>query len=821
MKLTSPSIVAACVLAQQAAATYNWGSAKSFSNPANTNNQCTDDQKSGFDWADLPIGGFDSYKGFDFSGFDCSSGGGKRSLNTRTGSPGKYIQGKVGKNGEAAPKISCSDGKGFSITDMEVSTSYDTDIDFIYDMPDGSTCKHTESCSTAGGNVKNNQCGGAVSVTLQKPEHASDDDCDVGIHSVGFDCEPASTPTPSYTTVEASSTTAPSSEASSLASSLESFSTPQSSLSVPNTETSSVAETSTASTSSKAAPESSPSSTVVAPTPSNTIPITSTSTVESPTAPPTPIDSSIPMTTSTVYSTFTSTTYGCSSDVPDCPASSIKVVTMTTAVYTTICPVTSVPIPETSAPVAETSSPAPETSAAVPETSVPAAETSVSVPETSADVPGTSAPVPETSLPGTETKTAPAASTPTSVLPGFTPAPSSSVPGSSYPVPESSTDVLASSASSEAIVKTSALPPAPSEMVTTEIVYTTTTECPITLTSTSGSSTIITTSVTVSETVITSTVTVCTKCTEAPPTTLTSAPSATTPASIATSLSPDTTVTGASSAEVPTSVLPGSVSSAAPLPSDAPCPEILPSCLNTWLSLVPHCSSNSDASCYCPSKAFTDAVIGCVQAWGASANEMSAALSYFTGICAASVPENPAIITAVPSTITLCPTAQVSTATVPTTATATVPGQTDVQPAGVTSMVTSIVSAPAQTPQVPVTVISYTQTVSPATGGTGSVATNAVTVPQVSFITNTVVPATPIASAGPSSGVAPQAVTSVGLVPAPVITTTPTAGGAFNGSTKASPTSSVALYTGSAVKFDANGIGAGVAAFAGILAFLV
>ncbi len=90
MKLTTPSIVATCVLAQQAAATYNWGSAKSFSNPANTNNECTDDQKSGFDWSDLSIGGFDSYKGFDFSGFDCSSEDGKRSLNARTGSPACY-----------------------------------------------------------------------------------------------------------------------------------------------------------------------------------------------------------------------------------------------------------------------------------------------------------------------------------------------------------------------------------------------------------------------------------------------------------------------------------------------------------------------------------------------------------------------------------------------------------------------------------------------------------------------------------------------------------------------------------------------------------
>lgn len=97
--------------------------------------------------------------------------------------------------------------------------------------------------------------------------------------------------------------------------------------------------------------------------------------------------------------------------------------------------------------------------------------------------------------------------------------------------------------------------------------------------------------------------------------------------------------------------------------------------------------------------------------------------------------------------------------------------------------------------------------------------TTAVTVPQVSFITNTAVPATPVSN---DSGVAPQATTNVGLVPAAITTPIPTASGASNG-TKASATSSgVVLFTGAAVRLDANGVaGAGVAAFAGVLAFFL
>lgn len=76
-----------------------WGDATCFSNPANTNNTCTSDQKSGFDWAGLKTGGFSSYNDFSFSGFSCADSFGKRDLLPRTGSgfqvraPGRWPRG--------------------------------------------------------------------------------------------------------------------------------------------------------------------------------------------------------------------------------------------------------------------------------------------------------------------------------------------------------------------------------------------------------------------------------------------------------------------------------------------------------------------------------------------------------------------------------------------------------------------------------------------------------------------------------------------------------------------------------------------------------
>ncbi|KAF7716333.1 Uncharacterized protein PECH_000115 [Penicillium ucsense] len=75
----------------------------------------------------------------------------------------------------------------------------------------------------------------------------------------------------------------------------------------------------------------------------------------------------------------------------------------------------------------------------------------------------------------------------------------------------------------------------------------------------------------------------------------------------------------------------------------APCPDVVPKCLNTWLT-IPKCDSNSDAACFCPSSEFTEKVTTCIHSWGQSKDQIQDALSYFAGICAPYVPSNPEII---------------------------------------------------------------------------------------------------------------------------------------------------------------------------------
>jgi len=59
--------------------------------------------------------------------------------------------------------------------------------------------------------------------------------------------------------------------------------------------------------------------------------------------------------------------------------------------------------------------------------------------------------------------------------------------------------------------------------------------------------------------------------------------------------------------------------------------------------------------------------MGCIQAWGTEA-EMASAVEYFQGLCAAHIPSNPALITGVPSYITVPPpTGAIATVTVSTT----------------------------------------------------------------------------------------------------------------------------------------------------------
>src|SRR5690606_15059153 len=77
-------------------------------------------------------------------------------------------------------------------------------------------------------------------------------------------------------------------------------------------------------------------------------------------------------------------------------------------------------------------------------------------------------------------------------------------------------------------------------------------------------------------------------------------------------------------------------------------------------------------SCYCPEKEFVTEVVGCLDAWGQSDEEISRAIKYFTGLCAPHADPAP-IVSAIPSTVSLPPAASVPVTTIVATLTETIP----------------------------------------------------------------------------------------------------------------------------------------------------
>ena len=190
MHLRNATIVAAGLATKQAIAT-GWTDASAFSCPDNTNNHCSSQQQTGYDWSDLSLGAFSSYGSNDFSGFSCSDTFGKRGLN-QTVSQGRFITGNL----DDGPSMS---GTAFSIDQIRISSSIDADVDLYYGMPDGSTCKESHSCSSKASLIKNTQCGGANKVSF-KPGKNAQPGCSIGVHSVGFHCGSATSTIPAYTT---------------------------------------------------------------------------------------------------------------------------------------------------------------------------------------------------------------------------------------------------------------------------------------------------------------------------------------------------------------------------------------------------------------------------------------------------------------------------------------------------------------------------------------------------------------------------------------------------------------------------------------------
>lgn len=132
-----------------------------------------------------------------------------------------------------------------------------------------------------------------------------------------------------------------------------------------------------------------------------------------------------------------------------------------------------------------------------------------------------------------------------------------------------------------------------STVITTVDVYTTTTVCPVTLTQVSSGVTSLVSTIT------TSTLT-------------TSSTHVTTIVSSA----------GGSSGQTTTS-------SAAVSTETAPCPDVLPSCMQSWVAST-ECENNADVACLCQSSTFVCGVYGCLAAWGES-SEIPVAATFLQG----------------------------------------------------------------------------------------------------------------------------------------------------------------------------------------------
>ncbi|KAJ5145841.1 uncharacterized protein N7515_000405 [Penicillium bovifimosum] len=164
-----------------------WGTDVCYTSPDNTDNQCSDAQAKGFDWSELANGDNWSFEGFNFVGLE------PKNNCHGPGRQGNCIGGVLSSDDDWKIKISAADAP-FSIRNFYLSTSRNTDVFIIYEMPDGSTCHHVASSSYKGTDVANDQCGGATSVEFTLPEENKFGDCELEIYSIDFDCSTGTKP---------------------------------------------------------------------------------------------------------------------------------------------------------------------------------------------------------------------------------------------------------------------------------------------------------------------------------------------------------------------------------------------------------------------------------------------------------------------------------------------------------------------------------------------------------------------------------------------------------------------------------------------------
>lgn len=356
-------------LVASAAAT-GFSDASSFSCPGNSPNHCTPNQAGGYTFGDLPTGPFGSYKDLNFNDWTCGQDSSKRYAPRSSGS-GHFIGGVCSSDQSRSPSFSCGAGVDqFTLDTIHVKPEFDCDLEFHYGMPDGSTCKHRDSCSSSGTDVKNSQCGGAKNVTVvYPPQGKPKTTCSIHVSTISFNCHSSTTTTSHRTTSTHSTTTctdkdhrsttttlatststststvaAVSSTSTSAAASSTTTSTSVAAVSSTTSTSSAAAASSTTSSSSAAAVSSSTTSSAAAASSTTTSSVaaaSSTTSVSSVTSVTTTITTSY-LTTSTIFTTSTQTITSCAAAVTDCPAEqrSTIITVVTVDVSTTVCPVT-------------------------------------------------------------------------------------------------------------------------------------------------------------------------------------------------------------------------------------------------------------------------------------------------------------------------------------------------------------------------------------------------------------------------------------------------------------------------------------------------
>ncbi|KAG5747779.1 hypothetical protein H9Q70_009547 [Fusarium xylarioides] len=670
----------------------NWKEAPKYTPPRAIDNKCQENQKKGWYWDDLQVGQFEKYNDFDFKGWTCGTDKSKRDLSGRTF--GKSISAECGPAKEAAPSFGCGAGskeKSFSLKKFHVRPEFDCRLEFHYDMPDGSTCKHQADCSKDGTDVYNSQCGGAKNVRFVYPKQPNKpkDKCRVEVPQIDFDCDKPQPPSNTYAVPSGENTktipygdntkTVPAGEETTTApagGNTETVPAGENTYTVPSGENTKTIpageETKTVPAGEQTTSGSSPAETTSAPVGENTETVPAGEQTTSGSSPAETTSAPVGENTETVPAGENTYTVPSGENTKTIPAGE-ETKTVPAGEQTTSGSSGS---ETTSAPGGNT-----ETVPAGEETkTVPSGEETKTVPaggKTTSRSSGSET----TSAPGGNTETVPAGEN-TSVI--------TTVYDSTSTVYTTEVKTITSCGPEVTNCPVTAGTPA----IVTETVAISTTICPVTETLTGdkpgqtkptegadkpgytqpagekptgdkpakiteGSSpnattdvpeehTTIVTSYDSTSTIYSTEVKTITSCgpevTNCPVT-------AGTPAVVTETVAVSTTicpVTETITHKAPKPEKTGSDEK--PETPKAPedgydVPDVVPSCLNTFLEYVADCKDNTDAACYCPSKDFVSNVFECLYAHAENDDTVAQAVSFFQGICAPYAQKNPVIAT--------------------------------------------------------------------------------------------------------------------------------------------------------------------------------